>query len=835
MNVKIMGLAMLSLLSSPSGYAYISTDETQNESQLPGLITGSLDTETVRIKRDKFGTPHIYAQSNYGLFFGYGHAIASDRLYQLEILKHSSQGRVAEILGADYVAFDENQRSLFWPDDIHAQISSVTPETRDVFQGFAAGINARIAEIKADSQTLMPIQFIENQFKPSHWNEFDVVMLYVGTMLLRFGDFNSELENLQFLQNLTRQHGRDKAFAIFNAVNPLNHPKAPTTIPKGEDNGLHVHQYPDELSSDALDIALDIAPDIALDSANVEIKKPVKLVRAGSAYSNAIVLGPTHLKNADAVLVNGPQFGWFVPAYTYSVGFHSPNWNAVGNTPVGYPMPMFGYNEMIAWGSTWGAGDNVDIFVEKLHPDGSNRYKHNGEYKNIETRDEIIIIKNDNPKAISFSRTVHGQIVKFDRENRIAYAKQRGWTGKEVETIQGWMDATKAQNYAEWLKAVSKSALNVNWYYADKMGNIGYVFAGAYPIRNPKHDHRLPVSGTGEMDWRGLHPPEWNPQTFNPKSGFIANWNNKPASGVKNPDEWWYSWSAADRVTVLQKAIKQSEPLTSEQAWALVMKASFADPNAEYFLPHMLRALEANLDKDTRHKEIFEILTEWDKTFASADEHGFYTQTANFIFRKWLARALKNTLEDDLPGPVGFALSSNNGYGTPEKPTASGLNITVGLKILYETLEERGGYDFLGGSNKDDMLIKALGEVLGEQTKLKGADIKKWKLKQPSTRFGFKNFMGVPQALPSEQNEHLPDMNRGTENNMTVFSKGKVLGYEVVPPGQSGFINPNGVKAPHYEDQLTIYSNLGKKRSWLHDPDIDQNLESEIILKIKPH
>ncbi|MCT7655519.1 hypothetical protein MBH78_14330 [Oceanimonas sp. NS1] len=39
-------------------------------------------------------------------------------------------------------------------------------------------------------------------------------------------------------------------------------------------------------------------------------------------------------------------------------------------------------------------------------------------------------------------------------------------------------------------------------------------------------------------------------------------------------------------------------------------------------------------------------------------------------------------------------------------------------------------------------------------------------------------------------------MNRGTENNMTVFAGGKASAWEVAAPGQSGFIAPDGTLSP---------------------------------------
>ncbi len=41
----------------------------------------------ITIKRDKFGTPHVYANDTYGLFYGYGYSVATDRLFQVATAK----------------------------------------------------------------------------------------------------------------------------------------------------------------------------------------------------------------------------------------------------------------------------------------------------------------------------------------------------------------------------------------------------------------------------------------------------------------------------------------------------------------------------------------------------------------------------------------------------------------------------------------------------------------------------------------------------------------------------------------------------------------------------
>jgi penicillin amidase len=75
-------------------------------------------------------------------------------------------------------------------------------------------------------------------------------------------------------------------------------------------------------------------------------------------------------------------------------------------------------------------------------------------------------------------------------------------------------------------------------------------------------------------------------------------------------------------------------------------------------------------------------------------------------------------------------------------------------------------------------------------------------------------------------------MNRGTENDLIVFDRdGKVTSCEVTPPGQSGFIAPDGTRSKHYQDQLEMFGRFGCKPTWLDPKDVERHLESKSVLR----
>jgi len=280
----------------------------------------------IRIVRDTYGMPHIYADNVYALFYGYGYSIAQDRLFQMEIARRSTQGMVAEVYGADYIEYDKYTRQLFDPTSIQQQLNALDQKDKDLFDGYAAGINAWLTEIRKQPNKLTPKQFIDHNFSFSEWSGYDVAMIFIGTMNNRFGDFNTELENSIIYQALVKQHGEENGLKLFDLLIPRFTDNAPTTIPLQDWSKM-----PDDLLATAANIRTPkVAAITPISSTPLASASPIT-----TGMSNVYLIGKKKASGANAILVNGPQFGWFNPAYTYSFGMHGAGIDVVGNTPFG--------------------------------------------------------------------------------------------------------------------------------------------------------------------------------------------------------------------------------------------------------------------------------------------------------------------------------------------------------------------------------------------------------------------------------------------------------------------------------------------------------------------
>jgi penicillin amidase len=323
-----------------------------------------------------------------------------------------------------------------------------------------------------------------------------------------------------------------------------------------------------------------------------------------------------------------------------------------------------------------------------------------------------------------------------------------------------------------------------------------------------------------------------NPQVYNPSTGYIANWNNRPAEGFPNPDQFWYSWNAADRVETLLSRVEAQQTFTPEEAWALMMDASFEDPNARFLVPRLLKAVQGS--GDTRLTEAARQLAIWDYQEHDKDRDGKYDLPATPIFRSWLGHLQKLLLADLLPEQQA-AWFLRTGHYEPGKGSPGSQNIEIATKVIHQAIVDaeagrQGAFPLLAGKDIDALMRQALSQAVDELGQAQGSDVSRWRTPVSHTLYGQQNFLKIPQAGQDEALQNHLAMNRGTENNMTVFAAEGVRGYEVAAPGQSGFIAPDGSRSPHYSDQLELFGDLGHKPTWLSDRDVAANSLSETRL-----
>lgn len=111
------------------------------------LATPSV-AEEVRIVRDDWGIPHIFAKTDEGASYGLGYAQAEDRLEELLKNYRRSEGTMSEAFGAgkDFYRDDVRQRMWKHREVSEARYGTLPEKSRRCIEAFQAGIKAFMAE-----------------------------------------------------------------------------------------------------------------------------------------------------------------------------------------------------------------------------------------------------------------------------------------------------------------------------------------------------------------------------------------------------------------------------------------------------------------------------------------------------------------------------------------------------------------------------------------------------------------------------------------------------------------------------------------------------------------
>ena len=204
-------------------------------------------------------------------------------------------------------------------------------------------------------------------------------MIYVGTMAGRFSHFSNELNNAEAARRPRRRarRGRGRRRSSTRCF-WIEDPLAPTTVPEGE-------QYQQKAEAPAPVDVTRFAGLADLPLQGGDDDRP----RA----SNLWILGPEKTTDGSTILVNGPQFGNFNPAYVFSIGLHGAGYDITGNTPFAVPDVLFGTNGGIAWGATAGPLDVNDYVELELNPENPHQYRQGDGWADMRLRQETIKVK----------------------------------------------------------------------------------------------------------------------------------------------------------------------------------------------------------------------------------------------------------------------------------------------------------------------------------------------------------------------------------------------------------------------------------------------------------
>jgi penicillin amidase len=276
----------------------------------------------VRVVRDRWGIPHIYARNADDLFMAQGFVQAEDRLFQMDLWRRASIGRLAEVMGPNFVERDTMTRRMQYRGDMHQEWSSYAPDAQAIAAAFVRGVNAWVARAHDNP----PEEFLLAGWTPAFWSENDLINR--TDAFLSSGDAIDEVRRSGFSD------------VVGDAIRLVGPPAFFVSLAAPVPGGAGT-------PGPAADVLT------AGDTATRAVARP--------AQADGMLAFEEALRRLEA------------PSRRYAVHLQAPGWNVIGLAAPWLPGVIVGHNADVAWSSVPIEADTQDLSVERADAAGMVR------------------------------------------------------------------------------------------------------------------------------------------------------------------------------------------------------------------------------------------------------------------------------------------------------------------------------------------------------------------------------------------------------------------------------------------------------------------------------
>ncbi|AEN10531.1 MULTISPECIES: penicillin acylase family protein [unclassified Streptomyces] len=734
--------------------------QTTGTLELKGL-TGDVD-----VKRDDYGIPQIYADSDADLFRAQGFVQAQDRFWEMDVRRHMTSGRLSEMFGSDQVDTDAFLRTLGWRKVAQEEYDKVLDEdTKKNLQAYAEGVNAYLAgKDGKDISVEYAALGLTNDYKPTEWTPVDSVAWLKAMAWDLRGNMQDEIDRSLLTSRLSEKqiedlypeypYKKNRPIVDQGAVSPVTGEFDPEAEPSDDIGGDTVAGATDGLNTQlsALSDTLDEIPALLGPNGN-------------GIGSNSWVVSGAHTTTGKPLLANDPHLAPMLPSLWYQMGLHcrevskTCRYDTAGYTFSGMPGVIIGHNQDIAWGFTNLGADVTDLFLEKVSADG---YQYDGKTEPFVTREETIKVAGGKSRKITVRETNNGPLVS-DRSSEMekvgkrapvtnsapdrgdGYAIALKWTaldpGKSMDAV---FELNRAKDFKTFRAAAEHFEVpSQNLIYADTEGNIGYQAPGKIPVRL-NGDGTMPSPGwSSKYGWeKDPIPFDELPYEYNPERGYIVTANQAVIDDSYKhmlTKDWGYGARSQRINDLIQKKIDDGGKVSTDDMQSMQMDNQSAI--AAKLVPKLVKI--GISDKSVREAQ--KLLEGWDYTQESDSAAAAYF---NGVWRNILKLAFGNKLPKELR-PKGECLNVRPAAGTgpvdeqnklvrecgqrdPDtaQPDGGDRWYEVVESILDDTDNEWWKVPAQGREeaidNRDQLFARAMEDARWELTAKLGKDISTW-------------------------------------------------------------------------------------------------------------
>jgi len=758
-----------------------------------GEITTPEIAAPVEVYFDEYGVPSIFAETDEDMFFVAGYVGARDRLFQMAFMKYAYKGQLSKVLNDTLFVEDKFLRTLGFETIAEKSLSKMPPEIVGYLQKTCDGINAYTQTLSPEEY---PLEFrligIESlpTFEPK-----DIAGLSTMMAWELQGGWDSEL----FFGAIKEVLGEEYLFDILP-----DYKKEYPTIANTEN--FLLESYKEYAAK------------------TKRLRNVLETDKAGYG-SNAWVVSGEKTSTGKPLLANDPHLALNLPPWWYEIRLKGHTYNFGGYGLYGFPLPVLGHNENIAWGFTNVMTDDMDFYVETLNEDDT-KYLFNGRWEDVVVKKEKISLRSGKEKEIVIRSTHRGPIVSSvhpQAKNKKAISFK--WTEFDAfDETTALFRIAKAKNWTEFSVA-SKTfgAPGQNLTYADTEGNIGWRPGAKIPIREGA-EALLPFDGTtSKHDWKGYISFEEMPFLLNPKKGYISNGNNKAVddSYPYYISRYWADPSRAEQIEKRIDAIIEQDDRGIEVVDMMGIQNDITSPFAKEINETILFLVKN--EKTEEIEEIVSLLQSYNGVEATGSQgalafHVLYLRVLENIFSDELEKLGKEAMNTllDLKSITSFSLRralSTDGsawvdnINTPKKETIQDI-LLLSLKETRQKIKDKTWGDehtitFKHRLDKDPLVKRLIQFSVGP--------------------FPMPGSGWAPRAASYKQRKPFK-VTAGASMRRIIDLSDLDNGFSVLPTGQSGLFG-----SPHYKDQTKLYNNDKYKPFRFSEETIKQTSKNKLV------
>ena len=589
-------------------------------------VSGDVKTAAVsdatHIYRDAHGIPHIFAKSLNDGYAALGYLHASDRLFQMEMMRRAGTGRLAQVLGKDLINYDKKMRALGFYKMIEPYFARLSPEAKTAMQAYASGVNAYL------KKAALPAEFTLLGFKPAPWQAHDGLIWAKMMALQLSGNWEDEVLREQLLQKGWSREQVNTLYPVADANVPVT--VAPLqwvrTRPKAQ--GVRPEEEKVPVALDFFPNTSGLGPQTSSGASFFE--------RLPHTASNAYVIAGAHTKSGKPILANDPHLQLQSPVLWYLARIVTPEFELKGATAPG--MPFFplgqsgGQNGNVAWGFTTSNMDVQDItFI-----DATEKMSRRDEIIHVKDAPDVTFSVEANKTGVVLSDIV-ADITAITPPHKKALLQFTGFDEGD-KTAQALYAMNNAGNAAAVEAALDDySVPPQNLVYADKDGHVGYRAVGMVPKRSKDG-----FFARDNQRWQGVINAA-APQLKDPAAGVIMTANNAVIGneGCKKfscafARDWAEPYRAMRLETLFNDAFVAHTQFDVQSASAPML--DITSMAAKRFLPVMLKAMPGD-------DAMIAALRNWDGSMQR-------DKPEPLIFHAWLDALMQKTFGQNYTSDV---------------------------------------------------------------------------------------------------------------------------------------------------------------------------------------